>query len=156
MKELRKAIRHTIGEWEEPADGDVYALSHFWYEYAGAVYEELADKYGWKVDWVRAAKLVWLEHLVRGTWLKDGEKLQKSTHLPASVYALTVSWLQGFSMDSIDGTANEVLSRKRIEQLDLFLFLNKQEIWERADELRIAHNRQYYRRVPLMSMAEEE
>lgn len=164
MPSLRESMKEAWmacgQEWTEPDDSDVYSLSKSWRKTVGPLYEDRVGAEGWKTDWVRAAKLYWLQRIGQGILWEDDFVLEKSTHVPGPVYSVIAMWMRGDPVDSLgDVRAEHLVSQDhetRMATLTAWIVRQRDPIWERADELRIGHGRQYHRRALKMSMTVED
>lgn len=147
-------------EWVEPEDADVYSLSKSWRELVSSLYDDQIDVEGWKVDWMRAAKLYWLQRIGEGILWEDDFVLEKSTHIPGPVYSVIAMWMRGDPVNSLGDVREEQLINRDCElrgaTLAGWLIRHRVPIWDRADELRIGHDRQYHRRAIRGTMTVED
>jgi len=90
---------------------------------------------GWKVDWERAAKHVLLSYLT-ALPINDTRKL------PQRWAEEIVDWLR----DETEEKFTAVTTLLRREMFDV--------VWDQADQLMLAHDRQYYTREKILSLSE--
>jgi hypothetical protein len=154
--QMGQAWQECGQQWTEPEDADVQALSHEWQDVVGTLYDDYINVEGWKTDWVRAAKLYWLERIGEGLLWESDFTLTKSTLIPGPVYHEIALWIRGNPI-AHDGTLRRepaVQAERQANQyiLSAWLLRQKDRIWQRADALRLLHDRHYYTRIPMMSM----
>ena len=147
-------------EWVEPEDADVHSLSKSWRELVSPLYDDQVGVEGWKTDWMRAAKLYWLQHIGTGILWENDFVLEKSTHVPGPVYSVIAMWIRGDPVDSLGDLRSEqaVNHDRELREATLtrWLIRQRRSIWDRADELRIGHERQYHRRAIRGTMTVED
>ena len=137
FEELRNSIAQVVESAGDRQLGDpmahqIYQLSHEWGRIAGPYYVQEIRLDGWKNDWVRGAKLAFLESCVALAY--PDSLLDKSTDLPREVYDLILEFITQHP-DSVKG----------------WIVLHEQEILQRANLLMIAGFKEWVNRTPILA-----
>lgn len=147
IPQLMYELDRDPGSTEEPYDRDMWRLNQLWTNvYAGDFVDAFSDyeAKGWKTDWLRASKLVFLWYLTRIDY-------GSSKDLPRGVLNQVVRWLEGqnpkWSRTELPERTARQNQAMRIVEVRLLLTLFKSRIWARAETIALTHDREYYARV---------
>lgn len=147
IPDLMYEINRDPGDLGEPYKRDIWRINQLWtITYAGpfvdALPEYLAE--GWKVDWLRASRLMFLWYLTRTDY-------DTSLDVPRGILSQVARWLEGqnpkWSRTELPERTARQNQAMRVEEVRLLLTLFKRRIWTMAETIALAHDREYYARV---------
>ena len=147
LADLIYEIDRGPGQPGEPRQSDVWRLNQLWTNtYAGPWFDgfpEYASK-GWKVDWVRASKLIFLWYVTRTDYAS-------SQDVPRGILSQIVRWLEGlnpkWSRTELPERTAYQNQTKRVAEIRQLMTIFKRRIWARAETIALGHDREYYARV---------
>lgn len=139
FEELRQLIVSTVERlgddphrMGEPSDSQIFELSGLWNKIAASYYEKEIGLTGWKRNWIRGSKHVFLENCCAFAY--PGQQLSKSTDLPREIYGLIIKFID-----------------ENPESVEAWIILHEELILECANLIMIEAFQHHLNRSPVLA-----